>query len=197
MPFEPQGVVTATRQFSTSVLSNARHPEPGSRSERVYRAGCELVADSMRAGREVRLRVTGSSMLPALWPGDVIVAREVNNVPPSVGDVLLFMRDGRLCAHRMVNRLDDSDNANGTQLIMRGDSADAFDPPMHLSEIIGRAVSVIRDGRETAVAAGEPSRAHRMVSFAIRHSVFLRRVLLKIHAMRRRSILTAETECRA
>ena len=34
---------------------------------------CELVADVARAFGEVRLRVTGASMLPAIWPGDILV----------------------------------------------------------------------------------------------------------------------------
>lgn len=37
--------------------------------------GCELVADVARRFGEVRLRLTGASMMPAVRPGDVITAQ--------------------------------------------------------------------------------------------------------------------------
>ena len=157
----------------------------------VYRVGCEIVADSMRSGREVRILVTGGSMLPSLWPGDIIVARGLDDAPPAPGEVLLFLREGWLCAHRMVRWLD-----NESALITCGDSANASDPPTPTSKILGRAVAIIRDGRELD-PLHEPSRAQAIVSSAVRRSELLKRVVLKIHAMRHRSIAGAETECRS
>jgi hypothetical protein len=34
--------------------------------------GCELAAEVIRSFGRVRLRATGTSMLPAIWPGDVL-----------------------------------------------------------------------------------------------------------------------------
>ena len=36
---------------------------------------CELAAEVLRSSGELRLRVTGSSMLPAVWPGDELTIR--------------------------------------------------------------------------------------------------------------------------
>jgi len=55
--------------------------------------GCELVADALRAGAETRIRVMGTSMLPALWPGDILVVRR-RAAAPSPGDIVLFCATG-------------------------------------------------------------------------------------------------------
>jgi signal peptidase I len=141
------------------------------------RAGCELVAGSLRAGHEVRVRVAGSSMVPALWPGDALIVRALELAEPSRGDLLLFVRDGRLCTHRLVDRLDHA-------LITRGDAAPQCDPPVAASDVLGTVTSIVRDGREIPLSL---SPGRRMLSFAIRHSDFIRRGSLKIHSVRRRS----------
>jgi hypothetical protein len=151
------------------------------------RVGCELIAGSLRAGHEVRVRVAGSSMVPALWPGDELriralaPAESVGRAVPAMGDLLLFVRDGRLCTHRLVDRLDD---AGGSRLITCGDAAIKSDPPIAASEILGTVASITRGGREIPIAS---STAQRLLSFAIRHSGFIRRAALKIHSIRSRS----------
>lgn len=142
------------------------------------RVGSELVAASLRAGHEVRVRVAGSSMVPALWPGDELLVRPLGSAEPSRGDLLLFVRDDRLCTHRLISQVVDS---GAVQLITRGDAALKYDPPHSLDQILASVTSVFRDGCKVSIA---PSRTGRMLSFAIRHSGFLRRVALKIHALR-------------
>src|SRR5271169_1567312 len=63
--------------------------------------GYELVADALRSGVETRVGVMGTGMLPALWPGDILVVRG-RAAAPSPGDIVLFVRYGRLFAHRVV-----------------------------------------------------------------------------------------------
>jgi signal peptidase len=145
------------------------------------RIGCELVAVSLRAGNEVRVRVAGSSMVPTLWPGDELRVRALALAEPSRGDLLLFVRDGRLCTHRLVDRLDD---AVVSRLVTCGDAAIKSDPPIAVSEILGTVASITRGGREIPIAS---STAQRLLSFAIRHSGFIRRAALKIHSIRSRS----------
>jgi len=145
------------------------------------RVACELVAESLRAGYDVQVRVAGSSMVPALWPGDALIVRAVGPADLSRGDLLLFARDGKLCTHRLIGELDDS---GARRLVTRGDTALKCDPPMSSDQILGSVVSVSRGGREVGVVA---SRRAKMLSFGIRHSGFLRRVALKVHALRRHS----------
>lgn len=150
-------------------------------SDTLDRIGCELVAESVRAGHEVRVRVAGSSMVPALWPGDELLVRALGPAEPSRGDLLLFVRDGRLCTHRLIGRVDDS---GAPRLITRGDAAVKCDPPKSPQEILGSVVSVFRDGHQVPVVS---SRTRKLLSFGIRHWELLRRVVLKVHAIRRHS----------
>jgi hypothetical protein len=145
------------------------------------RIGCELIAEAARAGNDVRVRVAGSSMLPTLWPGDELIVRAPGLAEPSRGELVLFVRNGRLCTHRLIDKLD---GAGASQLILRGDTAAASDPPMAASEILGTVGSITRGGREIQVSS---SPASRFFSFTIRHSDFFRRAVLKIHSIRRRS----------
>ncbi len=145
----------------------------------------------MRAGHDVRIRVAGSSMVPALWPGDELLVRALGSAEPSRGELPLFVRDGRLCTHRLINRAVDS---GAVQLITRGDTALKSDPPHALDQILGSVVSIIRDGSPVPVVS---SRGGKMLSFAIRHSGFLRRAILKMHALSRDSWTPSRTRCRA
>ncbi len=145
------------------------------------RVGCELVAQSVRAGHEVRLRVTGSSMLASIWPGDALTVRPLRDATASEGEVVVFTREGRLFAHPIVGKLESLGSA---QLITRGDAHDQCDPPVPASEILGTVASISRGGRELPFSL---SPARRLLSFAIRHSDFIRRAALKIHSVRRQS----------
>ena len=62
-----------------------------------------LVADCLRNGddscrirRSVRLRVYGESMLPSLWPGDVVEIESCSLEEVVSGEIVLAERDGRV-----------------------------------------------------------------------------------------------------
>jgi len=55
--------------------------------------GCELAAEVLRSSGRLRLRATGTSMLPAVWPGDVLsVCREV---PPRCFQAISYCLPGK------------------------------------------------------------------------------------------------------
>lgn len=64
--------------------------------------GCELAAEVLRSFGELRFRANGSSMLPAVWPGDMLLVRSQDAAAVVPGDIVLFGRGGRLFAHRVV-----------------------------------------------------------------------------------------------
>jgi hypothetical protein len=130
-------------------------------------------------------------MVPALWPGDELIVRALGLAEPSRGDLILFVRDGRLCTHRLIGQVDDS---GAPRLITRGDAAVESDPPIAASEILGTVASISRGGREIPLCS---SSAHNLLSFGIRHSDFIRRVVLKVHAIRHHLWTTSNTRCRA
>jgi signal peptidase I len=113
-----------------------RHEELQQRSA----TGCHLVADVVRGFGEVRLMVTGSSMVPAIWPGDVIIVHSIDKMNLQVGQVILYRREGRLVAHRITR-------VHGDLLITQGDTLQHEDPPVRGTDIVGPVVSLIRNGR--------------------------------------------------
>lgn len=137
--------------------------------------GCELVADALRAGAETRIRVMGTSMLPALWPGDILVIRD-SAADPCPGDIVLFLRHRRLFAHRVVR-------ATQSEVITRGDALPDRDPPVRASEVLGVVVRIIRDDSHP-VSPAPPSYWHRFVAFAIRRSEAVYRLVLRSHRTR-------------
>lgn len=137
--------------------------EPQQRSE----LGCELVADVAHSFGEVRLKVTGASMMPSIWPGDVItVRRNTTNLQP--GQVVLYRREGRLVAHRITR-------VQGDLISTRGDSLPCDDPPIYTPDIIGQVISLIRDGRRVHLKRSVWKRA---VSSTVRHSDFFLYMML-------------------
>jgi signal peptidase I len=161
----------------------------GSRQSQLDRIGCEIVADCLRAGRAVRLRVAGSSMLPAIWPKDVLLVRPKAESQLCEGAVVVFARDGRLITHRVARRLD----ADGNRILTRGDSSRAFDLPVAAHDVLGTVAAIYRSGREMQVSKAGPSLAAGLLAFALRHTPDrIRELLLRFHALRRRlSIWTA------
>jgi len=152
----------------------------GSRQSQLDRVGCEIVADCLRAGREVPLRVTGSSMLPSIWPHDTLLIRSVGDSKPSIGQIVLYARGGSLIAHRVVRRVDD---ARSSRFETRGDALLACDAPVVQSEILGFVTAIVRGNREVPVRAGKSA---GLLSFALRNSDLFCRIALKVHDMRLR-----------
>lgn len=155
-----------------------------SASELRARARSELIAAALRPGGEVRLRVRGASMIPAVWPGDVLTVRDADASSLSIGGMAVFVRDGRLLTHRVVGRVHDSEGT--LNVVTRGDTTAACDIPVAPSELLGSVVAVVRNGRSVTARALKPSAPMRLFALMMRHADPLRRLILKVHAARRR-----------
>lgn len=106
---------------------------------------CEFAGEILRTYEEVRLRVFGTSMVPSILPGDLISVRRVRLSEISSGEIVLYAREGRLFAHRVVGCAGSSEQP---LLITRGDRLSQNDPPVSPNELIGRVTSIQRDGIE-------------------------------------------------
>ena len=141
-----------------------------------------LAGEVVRTFGEVRLRVFGTSMAPSILPGDLISIQRAGLREISPGEVVLFSQKGRLFLHRVVCRVDSLAQPFAAQgepfaaqgepfaaqgepfaaqgealLITRGDRLGHNDPPVSSSELLGRVISIERDGRQiesTAQASG-------------------------------------------
>lgn len=137
--------------------------------------GIELAQEVLSEFGQLRLRVTGSSMLPAVLPGDVLSFKTCPVESLALGSIVLLRRDGRLYAHRLLAL-----TAEG--LLTQGDSMPQPDPPTPLDDFLGVLVGQQRAGREIAVSS-----TPRFGRWLMRHSAFARRVFLRWH----RSTITA------
>lgn len=100
-----------------------------------------LLAELLQRFGRARLCVTGTSMLPSLWPGDMV---EVVRCDPSAlrrRDVILVQRDARLFCHRVVtlSRVD-----GRLRLRTQGDHLTQQDPAIDEASVLGKVVSVQR-----------------------------------------------------
>jgi hypothetical protein len=92
----------------------------------------ELATECLRISGRLRICVRGESMLPTLWPGDVvdIASCSLDDVRP--GEIVLAQREGRFFLHRVVAR----SQAGG--FLLRGDSMPTADPEFSNEALLGR-----------------------------------------------------------
>jgi signal peptidase I len=115
------------------------------RPENATTLACGLAGDVVRTFGEVRLRALGTSMAPSILPGDLISVQRAELLDISPGEIVLYSREGRFFAHRVVARAGDHQDP---RLITRGDRLSHNDPPVSSSELLGRVISVqCGDGR--------------------------------------------------
>ena len=130
----------------------------------------EMAAEIARAFGEVRLEVQGASMLPCLWPGDIVTVRREGLAGLGPGQIAEVFRHGRLVCHRIVRRM-------GDRLVTRGDCAAGEDAPAGEKEIVGRVVAISRRGRPVNP---DFTLGRRLASYLLRHSEFCVRALLRL-----------------
>jgi len=153
-----------------------------------------LAAEALRAGREVKFRALGSSMIPAIWPGDILVAKPAASSCPEVGEIALILNNHGLLAHRVVRRREDAQSLSGSQslsIVTRGDALAECDAVVPASAVLGLIVS--RNGRRLrgdASASGFCLTLNRMASCAP-----VRWVRLKTRGLRLRALRNAPRIC--
>jgi signal peptidase I len=112
----------------------------------------ELAATLVRSVGRLRLAVVGSSMLPAIQPRDLLLIRRCGTQAARVGDVVLYARDERLFAHRVIS-------SDGSRLVTRGDALDTPDAPIGSDELLGRVERLVPCPRVPTARLGPARRA--------------------------------------
>jgi hypothetical protein len=115
-----------------------------STAEVAHAAKCELAEQTLRLFGSLRLRVTGFSMIPSVWPGDLLLIRRQAMGQICPGDIVLFARHGRLIAHRVVFKTDDPEIPS---LITRGDALPSQDSAISPTELLGKVSGILRAGK--------------------------------------------------
>ena len=90
-------------------------------------------------------------MLPTVRDGDCVTVAPVDPRAVAVGDVLFCRTPRGPVAHRVAS-IGAQPNARPSQFTLRGDASLENDRPVAAPDVIGRVVSVDRDGRAHDVA---------------------------------------------
>ena len=142
-----------------------------------------LAAEMLRDYGKVRLKAWGASMLPSVWPGDLLTIQSAGHDEVVPGDIVLVLRGDRFFIHRLVERRQDRDCISW---ITRGDAMPHDDPPAAESELLGR-VAGIRRGHRNFVPSRRVSLLHSALASMLRRWDRFRCLALRIHAARQQA----------
>jgi len=141
-----------------------------------------LAAEILRGGGTVHVKAWGNSMLPTLWPGDLLTIQRAAFEELLAGDIVLVLRNGRFFIHRFVEKQEVQDRLS---VVTRGDAMPDSDPPASASQLLGR-VAVVRRAERIFVPARRVSPFHSALAWALCHSDRIRTLTLRMHEARRR-----------
>ena len=139
-----------------------------------------LVTELLRSGATVRLNVLGSSMLPSLWPGDVLTVQRAGHEEVDPGDILLIVRNGRPFVHRLLRK---TGLPECPELVLRGDAMPQDDPPAQTTQLLGKVFAIERNHRYV-VPKRRAGPMSRLWALALCHWDLFRNLALRIHLMR-------------
>lgn len=136
---------------------------------------CLVAAEALCQSGQLRLRVQGESMLPALWPGDIVQVASCSIADVEPGDIVLAMRDNRFFLHRFTAL------CSGNALLLRGDSMPGHDPLLPSEALLGRLVEVVKPRFALATRRGLGAKLSRAFGLLLCHFRTARRLALKLH----------------
>ena len=132
----------------------------------------ELAVEVLTSGHSLRLRALGTSMLPSIWPGDILSIKPTTEQEIAAGDIVLVARQNRFFIHRLIQKRDSC-------WITRGDSLPQNDDPFTSCEVLGR-VSLIHKKKKIVVPEA-PTLFSRAFGWMLCHSDTFRTVALRVH----------------
>ncbi len=97
----------------------------------------ELFLSSLAEGKEVRLRVDGTSMSPLLKPGDQVVLQRATPQQLQKGDLVVVRRQHDMVTHRLVHQ-------NAGQWLTKGDNSRYPDLPALENQVLGKVIAIAK-----------------------------------------------------
>ena len=135
-----------------------------------------LAQEMLEIHCQCRLQVSGSSMLPTLWPGDTVRIEKRPQAQLEVGDIVLYERVDRFFLHRVVDlRVAGSE----TTLITRGDAVPQADALVPIDQVKG-VLTGVRRGEEWVALPRRPSPISWFAASLLCRSSFLVRWAVRV-----------------
>jgi hypothetical protein len=130
------------------------------------------------------MRAWGTSMLPSVWPGDVLTIVGATSTEIAPGDIVLVLGRDCIFVHRLLGRHKD---ASLQAWITKGDAMPRNDPPASDSALLGRVVS-IRRGVRDLTPHRQVSRLQSLIALLACRSGRFRSTLLRLQGGRSKSL---------
>jgi len=129
-----------------------------------------VIEEALTNGTIVRFRAEGISMYPTICDGEAITVAAVSTDDVVRGDVLLCRHGKRVLAHRVVGV-----TSCGTERFfeLRGDAKVSCDAPVGAGAVVGKVVSVRRNGRVIPLSGRAARLRHRARTAASRVRSFI------------------------
>ena len=197
MPLQPEELLTP-RNATATATATALAAAPKSVSEFVPQQSASasayapahargdtrlaLAAEVLHRFGEVRFVAHGSSMIPSIYPGDLLTVRSDSAADAHRGEIVFFLLGGRPFVHRVMRKWPERSRV---VFATRGDALPREDPSIDASQLLGRVTHIQRRGKSIPVVAkaGPFTRTHR---WAVRNSPTFARLLLAAHVLRLR-----------
>jgi signal peptidase I len=102
-----------------------------------------LCQEVLEKGSTFQFRALGGSMFPFIRSGDLLTTKPVDPIDLSIGEVLLYQREGRFFVHRLIKKkiIDET-----LLFITHGDHLTFSDPAIRSSQILGKVTCIERSG---------------------------------------------------
>lgn len=120
------------------------------------------------------------SMLPSLWPGDLVTVKAATPKELLLGDIGLVLSNERCFLHRVIAA---PSSEIGASFRTRGDAMPDDDPNLADAELLGRVVTV-RRARRCFAPAHRVSLAEAAAAWILCRSDLFRNLALRFHATR-------------
>jgi signal peptidase I len=140
----------------------------------------DLAVEVLETSGMIRLQALGTSMLPTIWPGDILDIERKPAAEIVRGDIVLLTRENRFVIHRLIEKQD-------SVWITRGDSLPQNDLPESLTQVLGK-VSIIRRRNRNIFPSAKVSRKTRTLAWMFCHCDRLRNITVRIHSFWQRRV---------
>jgi signal peptidase I len=122
----------------------------------------EMIEETLNRGHSIRFSAPGDSMYPTICDGDLIAVEPIKPAAVMVGDIILYQHKSKVTVHRVMHILKRSERNSRSVLqgpqdrslsetlefVFRGDAAISDDDPVSSEQILGKVVSIERNGRQ-------------------------------------------------
>ncbi len=132
----------------------------------------ELSTEILKKNHILRFEARGGSMHPFIKDCDIIKIKSVSPEKLNPGDIVFFSSDNeKLIAHRIIKI--QKGKSGSLSFLTKGDACDNYDKAISSSKILGKIISIERNGKEISSDSRKTKFKNYMLSKLSPYSVIL------------------------